>query len=335
MQSGVLACGELTEEGHLAGTTREYVTVAKKLARELAESVYVAIPGSKAREYGKEVAKLGVDKVYALENHSLDDPSNFGAYVSAIEQLVKEVQPRVVVTGRSLVGRDVGPRLAYRLGTDILQDCVEVWVDEDSKNVVANRPVYGGIAMLTVEAQGEIQVVAIRPMTFDQAEVEGSAAMVIPFDVRVDDAIDQTKLVKREKEKVAGARLEDADVVVGGGRGMGGAELFRQLEELARMLGGAVCASRPPCDAGWVPASYHIGLTGKTIAPKLYIAFGISGASQHVAGCSASKTIVVVNKDPEAHFFEEADYGVKADLKEFLPSFMKNVKKLLSDQDNS
>jgi electron transfer flavoprotein alpha subunit len=221
--------------------------------------------------------------------------------------------------------------LAYRLGSGIAQDCTDVSADSDSRRVTATRPVYGGNAMAKFTfADNDPQVVIMRLKAFEAAAPDSSrTGEVIEFEVSLDESDIKSKLVETVKEESEGVRLEDASVIIGMGRGLGGPEPFSQLEELAKVFNGAVGASRAVCDAGWLDHSYQIGLTGKTVTPDVYITVGISGASQHMAGCSSSKNIVAINKDGDANIFKEASFGVVGDWEKVLPAFTATARELL------
>ena len=229
------------------------------------------------------------------------------------------------------IGRAVGPRLAYRLGSGIAQDCTDVSADSESGRVTATRPVYGGNAMAKFTfADNDPQVVIMRLKAFEAAAPDSSrTGEVIEFEVSLDESDIKSKLVETVKEESEGVRLEDASVIIGMGRGLGGPEPFSQLEELAKVFNGAVGASRAVCDAGWLDHSYQIGLTGKTVTPDVYITVGISGASQHMAGCSSSKNIDAINKDGDANIFKEASFGVVGDWEKVLPAFTATARELL------
>ncbi len=197
---------------------------------------------------------------------------------------------------------------------------------------MANRPVYGGNAVAVVSCEYTPQMAAIRPKAYEPLDADTSRqGQVISFPVELDDSQARSRVVDVVREEAAGIKLEDARVVVSGGRGLGGPDPFQELEELAKLLGGAVGASRAAVDAGWVPPSYQVGLTGKTITPDLYITVAISGASQHMAGCSGAKTIVAINRDAEANIFKEARYGVVGDWQQVIPALTEAVRELTRD----
>jgi len=237
----------------------------------------------------------------------------------------------VVLVGRTGPGRDIGPRLAFRLGAGLAQDCTEVRIDPETGRVVATRTVYGGNAVATVTfADVDPQLAVIRGRAYEPLTPDPSRkGEVVPVTPRLDPSVVKVRHVETVLREREGVRLEDANVVIAGGRGLGGPEPFARLEELAGLLGGAVGASRAACDAGWLDHSHQVGLTGVTVTPDLYITVGISGASQHMAGCSGAKHIVAVNRDPDANIFKEATYGVVGDWKRVLPTFIETVRELV------
>ena len=300
-------------------------------ARGLGGDVGVALLGNGGLSGASaEAIALGAGKVFVVRDPVLDQRA-IDAQVAAFEQVCRQTAPTVVLVGRTLSGSDIGPRLATRLGGGMAQDCLEVKRDPDTGQVIATRPVYGGNALATVAFTGDgPHVVAIRGRAYDQPEHDPSlAGEVVPIDVELDASVVKVRHVETVKKESEGVRPEDASVVVCGGRGLGGPEPFEALAELAKLLGGAVGASRAACDAGWIDHSYQVGLTGKTVAPDLYIAIGVSGASQHMAGCSAAKHIVAINRDAEANIFKDATYGVTGDWSRVLPAFTETVRELL------
>ena len=246
-----------------------------------------------------------------------------------MEALCKDAAPRVALIARTNEGRELAPRLAFRLGVGLAQDCLEVSVDATEKKLLANRPVYGGNAIAVVSCDQTPQIAAIRPKAYEPTEADSSrTGEVVSFPVELDASMALTQIVDTVIEEAEGVKLEDANIVISGGRGLGGPEPFAHLEELAKIMGGTVGASRAAVDSGWVPSSYQVGLTGKTITPDLYIMVAISGASQHMAGCSGAKVIVAINKDAEANIFKEARYGVVGDWESVLPALTAAVREL-------
>lgn len=313
-----LVIGEIAD-GAAASATLECVAAARSLG---VERVYALLPGPGAEDAAADVIAGGADVVYAAA-----DAEELDAQVNAAQAAAAQCGARYAIGAKTLAGRDVMPRLAFRLGTALASDCSAVALDGDGR-LLATRPVYGGNAEAVVACVRDPAVASLRPKSVDPLPPDSSRSgetLPLTFDANV-----RTRTLERVEEAVEGVRLESAKAVVSGGRGLGGPEAFdNELRELAAMLGGAVGASRAACDAGWVPANYQVGLTGKTVTPDLYVAVGISGASQHMAGCGAAKTLVAINKDAGANIFKEARFGVAGDWRKVLPAFIEQLHELM------
>ncbi len=322
MPSGILVLGEATEAGKLNPVVPELIAIGTRLGGP----VTCAILGSGIDGLGADCVAAGASKVIIVDDPLLAEYQG-DAYAPVAERLCKETDPSVVLLGQTMVGRDLAPRLAQRLGTAAAMDCMGFEMNGDK--LVAERPCYGGSARARYTINGTPQIATVRakaqePLVPDPSrtgEITKQAAGITA------DAI-RTRVVNRRKEKSEGVRLEDAKVVVSGGRGLGGPEGFLPLEELAGVLGGAVGASRAVCDLGWYPVAAQVGLTGKVVTPDLYIAVGISGASQHMAGISSVKNIVSINKDAEASIFKASRFAVVGDWKEIVAAFTEEARKL-------
>jgi electron transfer flavoprotein alpha subunit len=327
---GVLVCGEIAE-GKLAPVTIELLGVGRKLANELGEPLSILLMDSKAGGLGKEAIAFGADNVYVAED-SLLDQYNSDAYTQVAANLCQKVLPSIMLLGHTDIGLDLAPRLNGRLGGGLAMDCLALSVDPATKFLVSTRPVFGGNAHATmVSKSARPQMATLRAKTVPPADRNDSRqGQVIPVEGKIDPSALKVKVVERIKEEVEGVKLEDAEVVVSGGRGMGSAQNFEMLRELARVLGGAVGATRPACDEGWAPARVQVGQSGKVVSPKLYIAVALSGAMSHIAGCLGSKHIVAINKDKEANIFSVARFGIVADYKEVLPALTAKLKELKS-----
>ncbi len=326
---GVMVFCEATE-GKLAAIATELLGCGRKLADDLGQELSAVLVGSGISGLAQEAIAFGADKAYVVDDTLLQDYQT-DSYVSVMEKVVKQVIPQILLLGQTSIGRDLAPRLAFRLNTAASMGCLELAIDPESKLLLQTKPVYGGNAQAVFICESYPQIATVRAKAMAPLERDESRqGEVITVDAGLDPSAIRTKVLEKVPEEVAGIRLEDAEVVVSGGRGIGSAEGFEQLEELARMLKGAVGATRPPCDNDWVPAGAQVGLTGKIIAPELYIAVALSGSSQHMSGCSGSKTIVAINKDPEANIFREARFGVVGDWKKALPAFAEKVKELLA-----
>ena len=326
--SEILIFSEI-HQGTLHSTSGELIAIARKLADELNVKVSAVLLNG-TNEHADTVISQGADKAYLTQ---IDESKKWTAdvYISALEQVCIKTNPILVLAAKTPLGRDVGPRLAYRLGTSAAQDCLNLFGDKDSGKISVLRPVYGGSALATFEFSKSTTPLAImRVKTIEPLpEDKKRSGEVEIIELTLNESRIKTALVETVVQEAEGIKLEDASVIIGGGRGLGGPEPFDQLEELAKLFNGAVVASRAVCDAGWLDHAFQIGLTGKTVTPDLYIMVGISGASQHMAGCSASKTIVAINKDGDANIFKEARYGVVGDWEKVLPSFTSTVEDLM------
>lgn len=326
---GVMVVGEVAD-GKLATIATELLGGGRKLADALGEELSMALVGSGISDLAQEAIAFGADKVYLVDDPLLKDYQT-DANVQVMEKLAKQATPKIIMMGQTSVGRDLAPRLAFRLATSASMDCVDLAIDPTSKQLLQTKPVYGGNALATITSKTIPQIVTVRIKTMSPLEKNTSRqGTVVKVDAGLNPATIRTKLLQKVKHEAEGIKLEDAQIIVCGGRGIGGAEGFKQLGELAKTLRGAVGATRPPCDNGWVPETQQIGLTGKIVAPNLYVAIALSGSSQHMSGCSGSKTIVAINKDPESNIFKVAHFGVVGDWKKILPVFTNKVKELLS-----
>jgi electron transfer flavoprotein alpha subunit len=326
---GVMIVGECVECAPVA-ITYELLGVGRRLADSLGEPLSAVLLSDKVGDAAKDAIAFGADKVYVVESPLLKDYTT-DAYVGAMEKLCHEAKPNILLMGQTAMGRDLAPRLAFSLGAGATLDCLDLKIDPQTKLMVQTKPVYGGNALAEVVCEKyRPQMATVRPKSMEPLPRNDSRkGEIVHFDAKLDASKMRVKFLERVKEKVEGVKLEDASVIVCGGRGMGGPDNFAPLRELANLLGAAVGATRPPCDNGWVPATLQIGLTGKIVSPNLYIAVAVSGASQHLSGCSGAKNIVAINKDGEANIFKVARYGVVGDFKKILPPFTNKVKELL------
>ena len=326
---GVLGYCEVSE-GKLTAIATEILGCGRRLANDLGQELSAVLVGTGVSGVAQEAIAFGADKVYVVDDPLLKDYQT-DSYVAVMEKVVKQVMPQILVLGQTSIGRDLAPRLAFRLGTAASLDCLELSIDPASKRLLQTKPVYGGNAQAVFTFSTEPQIVTIRSKAMSPLERDGSRkGEVITIAAGLEPPAIRTKMLQKVKEEVEGVKLEDAAVIVSGGRGIGGADGFKQLAELAKMLKGAVGASRPPCDNGWVPTTIQVGLTGKIVTPELYIAVALSGSSQHMSGCSGSKSIIAINKDPEANIVKLSRYAAIGDWKKVLPAFTNKVKELLA-----
>jgi electron transfer flavoprotein alpha subunit len=327
---GVLVCGEIAE-GKLAPITIELLGAGRKLANELGEDLSILLMGSNTSGLGQEAIAYGADRVYVAED-SLLDQYNSDAYTQVAANLCQKEPPSIMLLGHTDAGLDLAPRLNGRLGGGLAMDCLALSIDPATKLLVSTRPIFGGNAhAMMVSKSARPQMATVRLKIVPPAERNDSRqGKVIPVEGKIDPSALKVKVVERIKEQVEGIKLEDAEVVVSGGRGMGGAQNFGMLRDLAQVLGGAVGATRPACDEGWAPATVQVGQSGKVVSPKVYIAVALSGAMSHIAGCMGAKYIVAINKDKEANIFNVAHFGIVADYKEVVPALTAKLRELLS-----
>ncbi|MDD5511001.1 MAG: electron transfer flavoprotein subunit alpha/FixB family protein [Dehalococcoidales bacterium] len=326
---GVMIFGEV-REGKLAAVTTELLGCGRNLADALGQELYCLLVGNDITSLAGEAIAYGADRVYVVDTPPMKDYDT-DLYLSVSEKVARQVMPCIVLFGQTAIGRDLGPCLAFRLGTAISTDCVELAIEPGSKLLLQTKPVYGDNARATFTCESYPQMATVRARVMSSPERDGSReGQIINVEASLDAPSVRTKVIKRVVEESTGIKLEDANVVVCGGRGIGSAEGFKKLEKLAEILKGAVGASRPPCDNGWVSNSLLVGLTGKIIAPDLYIAVALSGSSQHMTGCSGARNIVAINKDPEANIFKEATLGIIGDWEELLPVFTNKIEELMA-----
>ena len=326
---GILVVGELAD-GKLLPIAAELLGAGRRLADELKESLSCILISDKVGDVAKAAVAAGADKVCVVEDGQFKDYQT-DTFMQVMDKAVAELAPRIILMGQTSLGRDLAPRLAFKLGVAAVMDCLELAIDPASKAMNCTRPVYGGNARAIFTTEGFPQIATVRQKASSPlAPDAGRKGDIVPLAISLDASKIRVKVLETVKEEVTGIKIEDAQAVVSGGRGVGGPEPFsNELLELAKVLKGAVGASRPPCDNKWVPDTIQVGLTGKIIAPELYIAVAISGSSQHMSGCSGSKTIVAINKDPEANIFKEARFGVVGDWKVIVPAFTAKLKQLL------
>jgi electron transfer flavoprotein alpha subunit len=326
--AGVLVIAEVVE-GQLPKVNAELMGLGRKLADQLGEPLEATVAAASAGEAAQQLIALGADKVYAVED-ALLEPYQSDGHLKVTEKVIGQAQPSVVLMGQTFRGRDLAPRLAFRLGTALATDCIDITVGDD-KRLRLLRGVYGGNAQAVFTIATNPQVATVRAKTQEEAAPDaGRSGEVVKVESGLSASDLRLKLVEHVKEQAAGVKLEDADIVVSGGRGLGEPANFSFIEELAAALGGAVGASRAVVDEGWQPSDRQVGLSGKVVSPNLYVAVAISGASQHMAGCSGSKVIVAVNKDKDAPIFKFARYGIVGDYKAVLPPLTAKVKDLRS-----
>ena len=319
---------ETNEDGTAKNVGIELLTPGKMMAGKQGGALVAVVIGSNVDEAVKAASEHGADKVIVVDGPEYAHYST-DAYAIALCTLVEKYGPTSMLIGATNNGRDLGPRVSCRLKTGLTADCTGLDIDEESGNVAWTRPAFGGNLMATILCPDHRpQIGTVRPGVFKKSDAVAAAAEIIKEDIHVDAKDIRTQILELIKEADGeNVDLEGAEIIVSGGRGVGGPEGFEPVKALADALGGVVGASRAAVDAGWIAHAHQVGQTGKTVGPKLYIACGISGAIQHVAGMSGSDCIVAINKDPEAPIFDIADYGVVGNLFEVLPVLTEEIKK--------
>jgi electron transfer flavoprotein alpha subunit len=319
MAQGVFAIAE-QRDGELRKVSFEVVSEGRRVADGMGADLTAVLLGSGVDGLAEELKKYGPDKIVVADDAGLADYTT-DAYGNVLAELIQSADPAVIITGASAQGKDLAGRLAAKLDAGVAMDCVKIQLENDA--LTYTRPMFGGKLNADVELEGSPQIVAIRPNVMDITEAAKDSAIDKPA---VQPGEIKTAIVDKKMDTSDKVELTEADIIVSGGRGTAGD--YAGIEALAEALGAAVGASRSAVDEGWRPHSDQVGQTGKTVSPTLYIACGISGAIQHLAGMSTSKYIVAINKDEEAPIFSKADFGITGDLFEVVPAITEEVKKI-------
>jgi electron transfer flavoprotein alpha subunit len=319
MAQGVFAITE-QRDGELRKVSFEAVSEGRRVADGLGTELTAVVLGNGIEGLAEELKKYGADKICVADDPALADYTT-DAYSNVLCGLIQSADPAVVILGASAQGKDLAGRLAAKLDAGVAMDCTAIKLDNGS--LTYTRPMFGGKIVADVEIEGTLQIVAIRPNVMDITETAKDSAVDKPA-VEVGEV--KTAVVEKIMDTGDKIELTEADIIVSGGRGTGGD--YATIEALAAELGAAVGASRSAVDEGWRPHSDQVGQTGKTVSPTLYVACGISGAIQHLAGMSTSKYIVAINKDEEAPIFSKADFGIAGDLFDVVPAVTEEVKKI-------
>ncbi|MDY6787279.1 MAG: electron transfer flavoprotein subunit alpha/FixB family protein [candidate division WOR-3 bacterium] len=317
------------KRGEMEGVTYELLAKGRELAEKTGSDVLAFIIGNDVERFSDELISRGADKVIIARDERLKHYVST-TYANITSAILEKYKPEIVLAGSTTTGRALLPRVAVKLRTGLTADCTELTIDEKDKKLMQTRPAAGGSIMATIVCpDNRPQMATVRHKVFKEAEPDSSrTGDVEHFDIS-DDMIDtRTSFIEFVEDTTQTVNLTDADIIVSGGRGMKGPENFALIEELARAIDGAVGASRPVIDEGWMPYSHQVGQTGKTVSPKIYIAVGISGAIQHLAGMKSSDIIIAINKDPNAPIFQVADFGIVGDLFDVVPKLTKRLKAL-------
>jgi electron transfer flavoprotein alpha subunit len=316
-----------TKEGALDKKTLELIRGGSGLAKELGTVTSAVVVGHETSLLAEAVAAYGLDQIYRLEHPLLKDFKP-DAWVGALEWLCKQIAPKVFLISHAFVGREVAPRLAYRLNTELTTDCTGLRVDPADKGLIRTKPIYGGNAVAIVKTEGSPQMVTVRKGAFEPVEQTATKSEIVPMTPPLDESLIRVKSLKTVEQEVV--ELDKANIVISGGRGIAEKEDFEVLTALAKALSKThgkvlIGCSRPVVDKGWMSSDHQVGLTGSMIAPETYVAVGISGAVQHLVGMIRSKKIIAINTDLGCNMFKVADYGVVGDYKEILPALIKKL----------
>jgi electron transfer flavoprotein alpha subunit len=311
--------------GKVAPVAYELLGIGRKLADDLKTELSAILFGAPESE-ARELIKWGADKVYK-SGGPIFEKFNDEPYSQLLTSLIREHKPEIVLAGATPIGRSFIPRVAARLRTGLTADCTALEIDKETGNILQIRPAFGGNIMATILCpNNRPQMATVRPRVMKRGQYdEGRAGEVI--DINAEGITSRTKVLETIKEvSDITVNLQEADIIVSGGRGLGDPKGFKLIEELAELLGGAVGSSRAAVDAGWIPYRHQVGQTGKTVCPKIYFACGISGAVQHLVGMQSSDIIIAINKNPDAPIFNLATYGIVGDLYEIVPLLIKKIK---------
>ncbi len=316
-------------DGQTRNVSHELLGEGRKLAAAMGQKLAGVLIGDKVEHLAAGVFASGADTVYLVEGTAFQSYSTDG-YTAVFTELIKEYKPAVILIGATNDGRDLGPRVACRVGTGLTADCTNLGLDEQTGLIAWTRPAFGGNIMATILCpEHRPQMGTVRPKVFKRPQPDFSrTGELVRVTSRVQSQDIRTKLIEIVKVCTTSCNLEEAEIIVAGGRGLGKPENFTLIEELANVLGGAVGASRAVIDAGWKPHFHQVGQTGKTVGPKVYFACGISGAIQHVAGMSSSDIVIAINKDADAPIFKVADFGIVGDVAEVLPALIAELRQV-------
>lgn len=323
--NGVWVIGE-QREGKINPVTIELTGEGRKLADQLGKELAVVIAGYEIEKEVKELLHYSVDKVYYINDPLLKDFTTDG-YAISIANLIERKKPEVVLVGATSIGRDIAPRIAGKVGTGLTADCTKLEIDSTDNKLLQTRPAFGGNLMATIVCpKNRPQMSTVRPGVMAKAvRNESETGILEVVTPELTEKMIRTRLVEILPQEKKSVNLTDARIIVSGGRGLKRAEGFELIKELADKLGAEIGASRAAVDSGWIEHSHQVGQTGTTVRPELYIACGISGAIQHLAGMSDSKYIVAINKDAKAPIFSICDYGIVGDLYEIIPEMIESL----------
>lgn len=315
-------------EGVMQKVSLEILGEGRKLADKLGTKLIALVLGHEIQGMGKILGEHGADEVLVVDNPLLKDYTTDG-YTTAICEVLNDIKPGIFFIGATFIGRDLGPRVAARLSTGLTADCTSLDVDVENGDLLATRPAFGGNLMATIACPDHRpQMATIRPGVFSKLPANNNGYTVSTIQVNLKDSDIRTKIVKVVKENKNIKDISEARVLVAGGRGVGSKENFDMLKALADEFGGSIAASRAAIEKGWVDKDYQVGQTGKTVRPNIYIACGISGAIQHVAGMQDSDLIIAINKDETAPIMKVADYAIVGEVSKVVPELISQLKNI-------
>lgn len=313
-------------EGELTPVTLELLGKAQSLARILNQEVSAVLPGHQVSDLSETLIQHGANKVHLVEHEALDRYRTI-PYTHVIEDLLRNHQPNIFLIGATHMGRDLAPRVSRRVGVGLTADCTELTIDPEEGILLQTRPAFGGNLMATIaNRHSRPQMATVRPGVMEPAPVPGHKGEVIRHEVCLSENEMRTTILEKVREKKKSVDISKAKVIVAGGRGVGDAEGFTILRELAEGMNAEVAGTRVTVEEGWIPPDRQVGQTGRTVRPEVYIACGISGAIQHRAGMMNSRYIIAINTDPRAPIFQIADWGIVGDLREVVPEMMRQLK---------
>ena len=311
--------------GELKRVSLELLGKAQELAADLDQEVAAVLLGHNVSGLCDKLAEYGAEKIYLADHPELEKFRTL-TYTDVLESLINEYKPNILLMGATHIGRDLAPRVSRRVGVGLTADCTELSIDPQEKILLQTRPAFGGNVMATIANRySRPQMATVRPGVME-AKRKQVDAQIISHEVKLSAKGLETKILESVREEKKGVDLAEAKVIVAGGRGVGDAEGFKKLEELAQLLGGEIAGTRVAVEEGWIPQERQIGQTGQTVRPELYIACGISGAIQHRAGMMNSRYVIAVNKDPRAPIFQVSDWGIVGDLHEVIPEMISRLK---------
>jgi electron transfer flavoprotein alpha subunit len=320
----ILVFIELTDDNKINPASLEAVCAGRTIADQAGLCLSALIMGSNLLNAANYLRVYGMDEIYSIDNPLLHN-YNPERFLFAIEKACEIIKPKLILMADTILSKDLAPRVAFRIDTALVTDCVDIQFESGTFSY--SKPVYSGNVVAVFSTDSKPEIAVIRSRVYEAAKpVQYKKCEINPLDINIDSSKTAIEILERVHDGDKETKLTSADIIVSGGRGIGSREGFHLLYEFASILTAGIAASRPPCDLGWVSPKSQVGLTGEIVAPSVYFAIGISGSTQHLAGMNNAKTVVAINKDPEAQIFKIADYGVVGNYEEVLPTLIKEIK---------